>query len=86
MKPNRHTISECDRSGFIEEQDIDIASRFDRAPAHCKHVALKDTIHSGDANRAEQPADRRRNQTNQQRNQNWNGERRAANKCRTVSA
>ncbi len=38
----------------------------------CKHA-----IHSGDANGAEQSADRRRNQTNQQRNQNGNRKDRA---------
>jgi hypothetical protein len=72
MKRDCHAISERDRPGFIEEQNVDISRRFDRAPAHCEHVALKDTIHSRDANRAEQSADRGWDQTNQQRYENRN--------------
>ena len=77
MKRHRHAIAERDRPGFVEEQDIDIAGCFDGAPAHRQHIALKNAIHSGDANRAEQSADGCRNQTNEQRNQNWNGKDRA---------
>ena len=53
MKANCHAIAERDRPGFIEQQDIDIASGFHGAPTHCKHIALKDPVHSRDANRAE---------------------------------
>ena len=70
MKPDRHAVSQRDRPGLIQEQHVDIARRFDCAPAHCEDVALKDTVHSGDANRAEQSADRRWDQTNQQRDEN----------------
>ena len=77
MKRDRHAIAERDRAGFIEQQNIDISGRFDRAPAHRQHIALKHAIHSGDANGAEQSADGCRNQTNQQRDQNRNGKCRA---------
>jgi hypothetical protein len=77
MKPNRHAISERDRPGFIEEQDVDIPGCLDGAPAHGQHIALKNAIHSGDTNRAKQSADRCRDQTNQQSYENWNRKRRA---------
>ena len=67
MKRDRHTIAERDGAGFVEQQHIDISSGFDRASAHRQHIALKYAIHPGDADGAEQPADRRGNQTNQQR-------------------
>ena len=72
MKRDGHAIAERDRAGFVEQQNIDISGRFDRASAHGEHVALKQTVHAGDADGAEQAADRCRNQANQQRDQNRN--------------
>ncbi len=41
MKRDCHAIAERDRAGFIEQQHIDIARRFDRASAHGEHIALQ---------------------------------------------
>ena len=76
VKRDGHAIAERDRAGLIEQQHIDVAGGFDRAPAHGEHVALQHAIHSGNANGAEQSADRRRNQTDEQRDQNRNRENR----------
>ena len=86
MKRRRHAIAQRDRAGLVEQQHIHVARRFHRASAHRQHVALKHAIHAGDADGAEQSADRRRNQADQQRDQNRNGKDRRRNKCRTVSA
>ena len=77
MKRDGHAIAERDRAGFVEQQHIHVARGFDRASAHRENIPLEDAIHSGNADGAEQSADRCGNQTNQQRDQNWNGKYRA---------
>ena len=70
MKRHRLAIAESDRAGLIEQQHIHVARRFDRASAHRQHILLHQPINAGDADGAQQSADRGRNQTDQQRDQN----------------
>ena len=72
VKRNCHAIAERDRAGLIEKQHVHVARCLNRAPAHGENIALQNAIHSGNANGAKKSADRRRNQTNEQRNQNRN--------------
>src|SRR5436305_1870633 len=69
----RLAIAEGDRPGFVQQKHINVACRLDRAPAHRQHVMLNHAVDPRDADRAEQPADRRWNQANQERDQYCNG-------------
>ena len=46
-------IAERDRAGLIQQQHVDVARRFDRAPAHREHILLHQAIDAGDADGAE---------------------------------
>ena len=65
----RLAVAERDRSGLVEQQDVDVAGRLDRAAGHGEHVALHEPVHPGDADRREQRADRRRDQGDEQRDE-----------------
>ena len=56
----RLAIAERDRAGLVEQQHIHIAGGFDRAAAHGQHILLHQPIDPGDADGAEQSADRGR--------------------------
>jgi len=60
-------IPQCDGAGFVEQQHIHIARRFDRLPRHRNHIGLHHSVHAGNADCRKQSSDRRRDQTNQQR-------------------
>ena len=62
----RLAVAERDRAGLVEQQDIHVPSRFGRAAAHGEHVLLHQPVDSGDADRAQQAADGRRDQAHQQ--------------------
>ncbi len=68
-KFRRVPVAQRDRSGFVQKQGIHVARRFHRAPGHGQHVLLQHPIHSRDANRGEQSANRRRDQADQQSHQ-----------------
>ena len=70
-------VAQRDGAGLVEQQHIDVAGGFDRAAAHRQDVALQQAVHAGDADGAEQAADGRGNQTDQQRDQHRHGESRA---------
>ena len=67
-------VAEGDGAGLVEEQDVDIAGGFDGAAGGGEDVALEQAIHAGDADGAQQAADRRGNQAHEERDQRGDGE------------
>ena len=66
-------VAERDGAGLVEQQHVHVARRLDRASAHRQDIALEQTVHAGDADGAQQTADGRRNQANQQRDEHGVG-------------
>ena len=64
-----HPIAEGDRAGLVEQQRVHVAGGFDRAAGGRDHVEADQPVHAGDADRRQQPADGRRNEADQQRDQ-----------------
>ena len=62
-------IAERDRAGLVEQQHIHVAGGFDRASAHREHVLLHETIDARDADGAQQAANGRRNEADEQRDE-----------------
>ena len=62
---HRLSITQCDRSGLIEEQGVHVACRFDGFAAHRKHVVLHHAVHAGNTDGRQKTADCGRNQTDQ---------------------
>ena len=77
QKVGRLPVAEGDGAGLVEQQDVDVSGRLDRAPRHREHVALEQSVHAGDANRAQQPTDGRGNQAHEQGDERRDGKRRA---------
>ena len=69
MEFHRHAIAERDRAGLVEQQNIDVAGRFHRASARRENIVPNESIDPADADRAEQSADRRRDQADEERNE-----------------
>ena len=65
----RLAVAKRDRARLVEQQRVDVAGGLDGASGHGEHVVLNKPVHPGDADGGEQAADRRRNQTDQQRHQ-----------------
>ena len=65
----RLPVAERDRAGLVEQQHVDVAGRLDRATRQREHVAAHEPVHAGDADRAQQRADRGRDQRDEQRDQ-----------------
>ncbi len=63
------TVAEGDGAGLVEQQRGDVTGGLDRAAGHREHVALHEPVHAGDADRGEQGADGRRDETDQQGDQ-----------------
>ena len=53
---------------FIEQQDVNVTCRLNRTTARRDHVAANETVHSANADGAQQTADGGGNQADQQRN------------------
>lgn len=66
VKSRRHAVAQGD-AGSVEQQHIDVASRFNRTPTGRQHIALHHAIDAADADGAEQPPNRGGNQTDKQR-------------------
>ena len=62
-------ISQGDGPGLVEEQDVHVPCRFDRTAAHGQHVLLDHAVDPRDPDGAEQAADGRGNQADQQGHQ-----------------
>ena len=62
-----------DRPGLVEQQRVDIACGLDGTTGHRQHVALHEAIHAGDADGREQGADRRRDQTHEEGDEDDDG-------------
>ena len=60
--------------GLVQQQHVDIASGLDGAPAHREHILLHETVNARDADGAEQSANRRRDQANEQGDENGDRE------------
>ena len=65
----RLAVAERDRAGLVEQQHVDVARRLDGAARDRDDVRLDHAVHAGDADRGEQPADRRRDQADEQRDE-----------------
>ena len=61
------TITDRNRTGFIEQERIDIASRLDSFTGFRNHIGTQGTIHTGNTDSREKASDRRRNQTYKKR-------------------
>ena len=79
-------LPERDRAGLVEQQRGDVAGGLDRAAAHREHVALHEPVHPRDADRGQQPADRRRDQTDEQRDQHRVADAVCPRRSRTAAA
>ena len=62
-------VAERDGAGLVEEQDVDVAGRLDRAPGEREDVAAHQPVHARDADRGEQRADGRRDERDEQRDE-----------------
>ena len=74
MPPDRrerggHPVAECDGAGLVQQQRLDVAGGFDRPPAHREDVALHEPVHARDTDGGQQRADRRRDETDEQRDE-----------------
>ncbi len=65
--------AEGDGAGLVQQQCAHVAGGLDRATTHCQHVALHQPIHPGDPDGRQQAADRRRDETHEQRDQHDDG-------------
>ena len=65
----RLAVAERDRAGLVEQQDVDVAGRLDRAAGEREHVAAHEPVHARDADRRQQRADRRRDERDEQRDE-----------------
>ena len=73
QKVRRLPVAERDGSGLVEQEHIDVAGRLDRPAGHREDVALEQPVHARDPDGAQQSADRRRDEANEQRNQRRDG-------------
>ena len=82
----RLPVAERDRSGLVEQQRVDVAGRLDRAARHGEDVLLEQAIDAGDADGAEQAADGRRDEADEQRDQHRDRDRGAGEDRDTAAA
>ncbi len=69
----REPVAERDRAGLVHDQRVDVAGGLDGAPRHGEHVVLHEPVHARDADGREQPADRGRDEADEQRDQRHRG-------------
>ena len=69
VKPRGHAVAEGDGAGLVEQQRRDVTGGLDGASRHREHVVLHETVHAGDADGGQQPADGGGDQADQQRHQ-----------------
>ena len=67
-------IAQRNRSCLVQQEHVDIASRLDGAPAHREDILLHETVNARNTDGAEQPANRRRDEANEQGNENGDRE------------
>ena len=67
-------VAQRDRAGLVEQQHVDVAGRLDGASGEGEHVSAYQSIHAGDADCAQQRADGRRDQCDEQRDQRRDGD------------
>ena len=64
-----HAVAEGDGAGFVKQKHVHVAGGLHGAPAGGQDVAAHQPVNAGDADGAEQAADGRRNQADDQRQQ-----------------
>ena len=69
MERRRLAVAERDGAGLVEQQDVDVARRLDRAARHRDDVLPDQTADAGDADRGEERADRGGDEANEQRDE-----------------
>ena len=69
MEPGGLAVADGDRTGFVQQQRVDVACGFDGAARFGNYVGLQRTVHTGDADGREQSPDRCRDQADEQRDQ-----------------
>ncbi len=66
QKLRRPAIAHRDRARLVQQQRVDIAGDFDRLAALGQHVGSQGAVHSGDADRRQECADRGGDQAHEQ--------------------
>ena len=74
MKRDGHAIAERDGAGLVEQQHVDVAGGFDGAAGGGEDVAPDEPVDAADADGAEQAADGRRDEADEQRNEHGNAD------------
>ena len=77
----RLPVAKRNRSGLVEQQRVDVARCFYRAPRHRQHVEADQAIHACDTDRRQQRADGGGNEGHEQRDQNDDRDRAAGIGC-----
>ncbi len=62
-------VAERDRSRLVEEKDVDVARGLDGPARHGEDVVTEDAVHPRDADGREEAADRRRDETDEERHE-----------------
>ena len=79
-------IAKRNRAGLIEQQHVDVARRFDRAPAHREDILLHKAIDASDTDRAEQAANCRWDKTDEQSDEHRDRRNQRSDRCRMLSS
>ena len=66
MERRRLPVAQRDRAGLVEQQYVHVPGRLDRAATGRNHIRAHHAVHAGDADRGQEPADRRRNQAHEE--------------------
>ena len=61
-----HPVAEGDRASLVQQQRVDVASRFHRSAGGGDDIETDQAVHACDADGGQQSADRRRNETDEQ--------------------
>src|SRR5262249_49125485 len=69
----RHTVAQRDGASLVEQQDVNVPGRFNRATTRRHDVPANEPINAADADGAQQSTNRRWNEANQERDENGNG-------------
>jgi hypothetical protein len=62
-------VAQRDGARLVEEEHVDVARRFDGAPARGDDVRLNHPVHAGDADGRQEAADRRGNEAHEERDE-----------------
>ena len=74
QKRSSLAVAQRDRARLVQQQHVHVASGLDGAPAHREHILLHETVNAGNADGAEQSANRGRDEANEQGNEHGDRE------------